>query len=90
MAGVEEALAAGDGGAHDFWRKLFAMFSSAVIQSGCSFMQGMRVNSLPLAARKSSQPRIPISSMVSRQSETNAGQMTSIFFLPSCARRTSS
>jgi len=71
-------------------QKLFTIFSSAAIQSGCSFMHGMRVNSLPFPAMNCSQPRIPISSIVSRQSETNAGQMTSIRFFPSVARRGSS
>ena len=69
------------------FKKRSPFFPAPQSMRGCSFMHGIRVNSLPFPAINCSQPRMPISSIVSRQSETNAGQMTSIRFFPSVARR---
>jgi hypothetical protein len=55
------------------------IFSSAAIQSGCSFRHGICANSFPPADKNVSRPRMPISSSVSRQSDTNDGQMTRSF-----------
>ena len=66
------------------------IFFSTAIQSGCSFRHGMSVRLPPPACKKASRPRRPISSKVSRQSETKAGQITSKLFTPWRASRTSS
>jgi hypothetical protein len=59
-----------------------AIFSNAEIQSGSLFKHGIRANSFPPASRKVFLPRIPISPIVSRQAETNAGQITKSFLMP--------
>ena len=62
------------------------MLSRAVIHRGWVFKQGISVNSPPPAARKVSRPRMPISSSVSRQSDTKDGQMTRSFLMPALAK----
>ena len=55
-----------------------AIAASASIQPGRSFRHGIAWNALPPAARKVPLPSIPISSSVSRQSDTKPGQTTSM------------
>jgi len=65
--------------------QVLTMLSSAVIHRGWVFRQGARVNSPPPAARKDSRPRMPISSSVSRQSDTKEGQRTRSLRIPALA-----
>ncbi len=66
-----------------------AMAPRAFTQTGWSFRHGFKLNSAPPSARNVCLPRIPISSMVSRQSTVNAGQSTLSLRTPERARRTS-
>src|SRR5882672_5366664 len=66
-------------------QNLLTIPSSVSTQSGCSFKHGINLRSAPPASRNVSRPRIPISSMVSRQSETKEGQITSSFLTPRAA-----
>src|SRR5690606_2986668 len=76
-----------------FSRKSFFYFfqssiqvCSASIQSSSSFIQGIANNSSPPFEIKSSLALIPISSSVSKQSDTNAGVTTAIFLTPFLAK----
>jgi hypothetical protein len=63
------------------------MLLNPAIHAEWSFKHGIRVNCWPPDRRKASRPRIPISSIVSRQSETKEGQITSSLLTPAWARR---
>ena len=54
-----------------------------------SFKHGMWLNESPPDSMKSSLDSSPISSIVSRQSDTNPGQNTCIFLTPSLGRDSS-
>jgi hypothetical protein len=63
--------------------------TTAAIHRGVAFNDGTSTSSSPPAALNCSRARIPISSSVSRQSATNAGQNTASRFLPARASSSS-